>query len=333
MASRPHLQALQQLAPTVELAGVYNRSEAAAMAVAERYQVPVFASSEAIAGDASIEAVILVTPPDQREALVRLFAAAGKHILSEKPIERSSAQATTLVEVCEAAAVNFGIVFQHRFRAGAVRLGEIVRDGHLGDIAMVQVSVPWWREQSYYDVPGRGSYARDGGGVLISQAIHGLDLMLSLTGPAASVQALCATTSLHSLEAEDFAAGGIRFTSGAVGSIVATTAAFPGGAESLRIDGALGSASLESGRLTVHYRDGRTESLGESSGTGGGADPMDFPCDWHRDLIADFIDSIRTHRSPRISGREGLRVHRLIDALVESSRSARQVDVEQEKAG
>ncbi|ASJ71453.1 Gfo/Idh/MocA family protein [Granulosicoccus antarcticus] len=327
MASKPHLEALKQLEGKVEIAGVYNRSPGPALKVAEQYGVPVFDSIDAITADESVTAVILVTPPDQREALVRTFAAAGKHILTEKPIERSSEQASALVEICEAASVNFGVVFQHRFRAGALRLTEIMNNGLLGEIASVRVQVPWWREQSYYDVPGRGSYARDGGGVLISQAIHVLDLMLSLTGPAQSVQALCATTPIHQLEAEDFAAGCVRFASGAVGSIVATTVAFPGGAETLCIDGTLGSAILEAGKLSVHWRDGSSEELGETTGTGGGADPMAFPCDWHRDLIEDFVDSIQAGVQPRISGREGLRVHNLIDALVASSRQGQQVDV------
>ena len=333
MASKPHLEALRQLEGKVEIAGVYNRSQSRAQEVAAQYGVPVFDSIDAIAADTSVAAVILVTPPDQRETLVKTFAAAGKHILTEKPIERSSEQATALVEICEAAGVNFGVVFQHRFRVGAQRLTAIMHDGLLGDIASVRVQVPWWREQSYYDVPGRGSYERDGGGVLISQAIHVMDLMLSLTGAAESVQAMCATTPLHTLEAEDFAAGCIRFASGAVGSIVATTAAYPGGAETLSIDGTLGSATLEAGRLLVHYRDGSSEELGETTGTGGGADPMAFPCDWHRDLIEDFVDSIHAGSQPRISGREGLRVHHLIDALVASSRQGKQVAVQAECAG
>ncbi len=330
MASKPHLQALRQLEGKVEFAGVFNRSPAPALLAAEQYGVPVYDSIDAIASDDSVEAVILATPPDQREALVRTFASAGKHILTEKPIERTTEQATALVKICEAASVNFGVVFQHRFRIGALRLTDIMSDGLLGDIASVRVQVPWWREQSYYDVPGRGSYARDGGGVLISQAIHVLDLMLSLTGPAQSVQALCATTPLHTLEAEDFAAGCVQFASGAVGSIVATTAAYPGGAETLSIDGTLGSATLEAGKLSVHWRDGNSEELGETTGTGGGADPMAFPCDWHRDLIEDFVNSIRDGSQPRISGREGLRVHHLIDALVASSRQGQRVSVKPE---
>ncbi len=191
----------------------------------------------------------------------------------------------------------------------------------------MRASVPWWREQAYYDEPGRGTYERDGGGVLISQAIHTLDLMLSLTGPVAQVQAVAATTRFHEMESEDFVAGGMRFASGAPGSVMATTASFPGEAESITLDCEKASAHLQSGTLTLSWRDGRVESFGETGGTGGGADPMAFPHGWHRDLIAGFAAAVREGRDPVPSGREALDVHRLIDALMRSSREGRAIDI------
>ncbi|MCY4335174.1 MAG: Gfo/Idh/MocA family oxidoreductase [Litoreibacter sp.] len=196
---------------------------------------------------------------------------------------------------------------------------------------MARIALPWWRDQSYYDQPGRGSYATDGGGVLITQAIHVLDLMLSLTGPVEQVSAMTATTPLHQMEAEDFAVAGLRFESGAVGSLVATTSAFPGGPETLELDFAHAALRLCAGELTIHWRDGRVETLGEVTGTGGGSDPMDFPCDWHRDLIADFANALRTGRAPRITGREALKVHRLIDAIERAAQSGSVVDVEKNR--
>ena len=327
MAAKPHLQALKLLADQIAVSGVHNRSRATAEKISAEYGFSVIERAEDIAANPSIDGVILLTPPDQRQALVELFARAGKHILTEKPIERTTAAATQLVELCESQGVKLGVVLQHRFRAGARRLAQLVHDGELGELALVRVLVPWWREQSYYDAPGRGTYQRDGGGVLISQAIHTLDLMLSLTGPAESVQALCATTMLHDLEAEDFATAGIRFKSGAVGSVVATTATYPGGAETIVLDGTHATATLTAGQLSVVWHDGHTEELGEPSATGGGADPMAFPCDWHRGLIADFALAIRHNRDPLITGREGLQVHTLIDAMVASSQNQALVHV------
>ena len=189
------------------------------------------------------------------------------------------------------------------------------------------MQVPWWRDQSYYDEPGRGSYERDGGGVLISQAIHTLDLMLSLTGPVSEVQALSSTSQFHKMESEDFVAGGLKFKSGASGSIFASTSSFPGNAESITLNCEKASAHLQSGVLTIKWLDGRSEKFGETSGTGGGADPMAFPHDWHRDLIDNFVKSVQNNYNSLISGEEALNVHELIDALIESSNKGKLITI------
>lgn len=328
MATRPHLEAFTDPSSLVEVAGIHNRSRARAEAVAERYGHRIYDTLEDIAADARVEAVVVATPPDQRGEIVEMMARAGKHILMEKPLERTLAAARQLVETCESRQVHLGIVLQHRFRFGAKRLHSLIASGALGEIALVRVEVPWWRDQAYYDQPGRGTYGRDGGGVLISQAIHTLDLMLSLTGAAETVQCYCATTRLHTMEAEDFATAGVRFQSGAIGSIVATTASFPGSPESIVIDGTLATATLRSGWLEVLWRDGSREETGEPAGTGAGADPMAFPSDWHKELIADFALAIRQNRPPRITGREALSVHALIEAMTRSSSEGKVTRVE-----
>ena len=328
MATKPHLEALAELKGRVAVSGVFNRTRAKAEAVRDTYGFEVFDSLDAIAADPGTDGVIIATPPNQRAAIVAQMAAAGKHVLMEKPVERTLTAAQDIVSVCEGAGVTLGIVFQHRFRNGALRLRELIDAGALGDLALVRAEIPWWRDQAYYDVPGRGTLERDGGGVLISQAIHVLDLMLSLTGPAATVQAMVGTTALHRMESEDFATAGLTFASGALGSVVATTATYPGEVERLVLDGTRGTAVLHGGQLRVVWRDGRVEEVGEAPGTGGGADPMAFPCDWHRDLIAQFAEAIATGQPPRIPGREALRVHALIDAMTRSGASGERADVE-----
>ena len=328
MAAAPHARALQDLAGMLEVRGVYSRNADKKQAFAAQYGFPAAESVDALLGDPQIGAILLITPPNQRTDLVRRLAGAGKHILMEKPIERTTGAAEEIVRICEERGVRLGIVFQHRYREASKKLKSLVDDNALGAIGSARANVPWWREQSYYDEPGRGTYERDGGGVLISQAIHTLDLMLSLTGPVAEVQAVAATTRFHEMESEDFVAGGMRFASGIPGSVMATTAAFPGDAESITLDCEKASAHLQSGTLTVNWRDGRTETFGETGGTGGGADPMAFPHGWHRDLIAAFVEAVRENRDPVPSGRAALDVHRLIDALVASSRERRAVEIE-----
>jgi UDP-N-acetyl-2-amino-2-deoxyglucuronate dehydrogenase len=332
MGAKPHALALRELTAsgTVSVRGVHARSADARAAFAATHGFPEAASVEALAADPSVHAALIVTPPNARAGIVAAFAKAGKHILSEKPLERTVDAARGIVEICEAAGVTLGVVFQHRFRKASEALAARLAVGAFGGIHMVGVQVPWWREQAYYDAPGRGTYARDGGGVLISQAIHTLDLMLSLAGPVTQVQGLCATTPAHRMEAEDFATAGLRFANGAVGYLAATTASYPGDAESIRLDCARASVVLKSGVLDIHWRDGRREQVGEPAATGGGADPMAFPSDWHRDLIADFAASAQAGRPPRVTGRQALAVHRLIAAIEASSAEGRQYPVTQD---
>jgi predicted dehydrogenase len=174
----------------------------------------------------------------------------------------------------------------------------------------------------------RNYATQDGGGVLITQAIHSLDLMLSLAGPVREVTAFAATTGLHRMETEDFVAAGLTFANGAVGAIVATTANYPGGPESLTFNFDAASATLSGGTLTISWMDGSSETVGEPSQGGGGADPMAFPFDWHKALIADFADALRSGRQPVSTGRNALAVHRLIDALIASAREGHRVGVE-----
>lgn len=328
MAAKPHALALKSLEDRIDVRGVYSRTADGRAAFCSEYGFAEAASLDALADDPEVRAIILITPPNQRTELVERFAAAGKHLLMEKPVERTSDAARQIVETCEQAGVSLGIVFQHRFRQASQVLAKLVVSGDLGAIGLARALVPWWRDQSYYDEPGRGTYARDGGGVLISQAIHTLDLMLSITGPVSDVQAVAGTTAFHKMEAEDFVAGGMRFESGAMGSVMATVAAFPGEAESITLDCEKGSAHLQSGTLTVNLRDGRSETFGEAAdGTGGGADPMAFPFDWHRDLILDFVEAVDAGRAPSVTGREALKVHDLIDALITSSREGRAITI------
>ena len=325
MASTPHAKGLVDLADRVEVKAAWSRSPERRAAFAERFPFPTTGDLDAILADPSIEAALLLTPPDARVELVERLAAAGKHILAEKPLERTTPAAEGIVAACEQAGVTLGVVLQQRFRAGSERLRQLLDEGGLGTLAAVQLVIPWWRPQSYYDVPGRGTLARDGGGVLLTQAIHSLDLMLSLTGPVAEVAAIAGTSAMHRMETEDFVGAGLRFVSGALGGLIATTAAVPGGVERLVLTGTQGTATLEAGTVTIDWLDGRRESHGEPAATGGGADPMAFPHDWHRAVMADFLDALDEGRPPRISGRAALAVHRLVDALLLSAAEGRKV--------
>jgi UDP-N-acetyl-2-amino-2-deoxyglucuronate dehydrogenase len=327
MAVTPHARSLADLHDRVEVAYAFSRSGARRRAFAERFAFPLADDLGPIERDPSVGAVMILTPPSTHLELVERFAAAGKHILLEKPLERSTERAEALVAAAESAGVRLGVVFQHRFREASLALRARQEQGGLGALAAVNVICPWWRPQSYYDEPGRGTLARDGGGVLITQAIHTLDLLLSLTGPVAEVAAICGTTSTHRMETEDFAGAGLRFANGALGALLATTAAYPGFPERIELIGTRSTAVLFAGSLAVHHHDGRVERLGEEQATGAGADPMAFPHDAHRALLADFLDALDQDRDPKASGREALKVHRFIDAVLQSSQERRAVSL------
>ena len=329
MAITPHAKSLLDLRDSVEVAGAYSPTAARRDSFAQKFGLPVTDDLDGLIEDPSIDYVVLLTPPNARMDLVKRIAKAGKHILMEKPIERSTAAAEEIVATAEQAGVALGIVLQHRFRPAAQRLGECVTDGSLGEIAAVNISVPWWRPQSYYDEPGRGTYARDGGGVLISQAIHTIDLALSIAGPVSAVVAVGGTTPIHRMESEDFVAAGIRFANGAHGSMMATTSLYPGSAERIELLCTRATAVLNAGGLAVRHHDGREENIGETRGSGGGADPMDFPHDAHRALHADFISAISNHRAPRVTGRATLQVHRFIDAIIKAAKDMKPVHLSQ----
>lgn len=327
MVSHTYADAIRN-SKTVSLATVYARSSQSCAAFLNEWPDLGAVAAESITQIAAsdVDFVILATPPNARADIVAALAEAGKPILMEKPVERTLENATAIVKTCEAAAVPLGIVLQNRARPSVVDLRQIMPS--LGALRAVEVNVPWWRPQSYYDEPGRGSYSRDGGGVLISQSIHTLDLMLSLTGPVTEVTAMASTTDFHKMEAEDFVTAGLRFSCGAVGQFFATTASFPGRGETIVLHFKNGSAHLDAGLLRIDRQDGSSETIGKATSSGAGADPMAFTSDWHRAVIEDFADAVQQKRPPLVTGRDALGVHQLIAALEHSARTGSRAQVE-----
>jgi len=313
MAVAPHANSLLDLKSRVEVAYAFSPSVARRTQFAQRFPFPQCEDLDVIVKDRSVDAVLVLTPPNTHLEIVERCAAAGKHVLLEKPLEVSTQKAERLVQVCKN--LKLAVVLQHRFRPAAEKLRERLKD--LGQIVSASAAIPNWRPQSYYDQPGRGTKARDGGGVLLTQAIHTLDLLLSYTGEPAEVKGFATTTPVHKMETEDLATAAVRFRSGALGVVHATTTAYPGFAERIELIGTQGTALLEGTSLRMQFADGTSlEVRTESGGGGTGADPMAFPHDWHRSVLVDFLDSIENNREPRVSGAEALKVHRFIDALL-----------------
>lgn len=320
MAVTPHAKALLDLKDRCRVVAYAPSAERRAKFEAA-FGLPTTADLDPIFADPGIAAVGILTPPNTHLDLVRRAAAAGKHILLEKPLEITTSRSEQLVEIAERAGVTLGVVLQHRFRPAGERLRAILDAGALGQIVNCSTTIRLWRPQSYYDEPGRGTRSRDGGGVLLTQGIHTLDLMLSLAGPVVEARGFAHTSPAHRMETEDMVAAGVRFASGAIGVIEATTAAYPGFPERIEMAGTLGSATLAGTSLIVQLHDGtREEQTSDGSAGGTGADPMAFPHDYHRSVWTDFLDAVEQRRKPRVTGREALDVHRLIDRLLAAGR-------------
>ena len=320
MAVTPHAKSLLDLSDGAEVAGAFSPTEERRRAFAERFPFRVTDDLDELITDPAVDAVMVLTPPNTHLDLVRRAAGAGKHVLLEKPLEISTDRAQALVDACRTAGVRLGIVLQHRYRPAGRRLREILDSGRLGRLVGASADILNWRPQSYYDQPGRGTKARDGGGVLLTQAIHTLDLLIHLAGLPEEVAGFAATSLVHRMETEDLAGAALRFAGGAIGTIDATTAAYPGYPERIALICEHGTASIEGARLKVAYQDGDAEDLVPEEEVGGsGADPMAFPHTQHLALIRDFLEAVRADRDPPISGEEALKVHLLIDALLRSA--------------
>lgn len=325
MAAAPHMLAIRDLeaAGRARLVGGFAPGAARRAAFVARWGAPVFDSLDALLAQPGLGLVLVLTPPGAHLPVVEAAAAAGRHILVEKPLEITTARAEALVATAERSGVTLGVVFQHRFRPGALRLKQAIAAGELGTLLSCSASIRWWRDATYFAQAGRGMRARDGGGVLLTQAIHTLDLLLHLAGPVAQVGGFARTSPLRAIDTEDIVAAALRFDSGAIGALDATTVADPGFPERIEIAGTGGSAALVAERLELHVKGRPPEVLDRGLAGGGGADPMAFDHGPHRAMLAEMLDAIEQGRMPTNAGASGLPVMRLIDAVLASAATGR----------
>ncbi|MGB3425606.1 MAG: Gfo/Idh/MocA family oxidoreductase [Castellaniella sp.] len=319
MALRPHLKSLHDLSDQVDIGAAWTPSPHRREAAARDLGLPVADTLEALLADPDIGSVLLLTPPLTHLDLIGRCAAAGKHVLVEKPLDVSTDRALQAIRLMEDAGLRLGVVLQHRFRPAAMALRTLMRAGELGRLVSASASIRWWRTPAYYAEPGRGMLARDGGGVLLTQAIHTLDLLLDLAGPVRRITALTRNAGLRATDTEDIACGAVEFDNGAIGSIDATTVSYPGFPERIELACERGTAVMTGEALDVYRQDGRREHVDPPAFERDSSDPMAFDHGAHRAVIQDFLDSTRTDRPPMAHGRSALRVQSLIEGFLQSS--------------
>jgi UDP-N-acetyl-2-amino-2-deoxyglucuronate dehydrogenase len=271
--------------------------------------------------------VICVCVPSGLHAEVGVRAAeAGKHLVVEKPLDVTVAAADRLIAAASAAGVRLTVISQHRFDPGLVELRRLLDAGALGDVVFGEATTKWHRTQAYYDSAAwRGTWALDGGGALMNQGIHYVDLLRWSMGPVAEVTAICATRA-HQVEVEDVAAAVIRFRSGAVGTVVASTAVFPGLPQRLEILGTAGTVLIEDGQIVHRAVSGEpATAVTAEAGAGAAADPADLGVFAHAAQIADLLEAVDTGREPAITGADGRDAVEIVCAVYESARTGQPV--------
>ncbi len=267
--------------------------------------------------------VVCVCVPSGLHAEAGIRAAqADKHLVVEKPIDVTLAAADQLIDAARAAGVALTVISQHRFDPGLIELKRLLGDGALGRLVLAEASTKWYRTQAYYDSAAwRGTWAMDGGS-LMNQGIHYVDLLRWCMGPVTEVTAVCATQA-HQVEVEDTALAIVRFGSGAVGTILSSTAAYPGFPQRLEISGTDGTVIVEDGRI-VRRAFGRQAQAADpegSAGVGAAADPAAIEVASHAAQIADLLAAIEEGRAPAVDGQAGRDALEIVRAVYESART------------
>ncbi len=335
MIARFHVAALKEI-PDARVAGVVSRSaDTGNTFVAElTLDCPVFTSIEDAVRAPGVDAVIVTTPSGVHKDSSLIAAAAGKHVVVEKPLEITGERCQDIIDACDRAGVKLCTIFPSRFGDANLALKAAVVAGRFGRLTLGETSCKWWRSQAYYDEGGwKGTQALDGGGAMMNQAIHNVDLLLWMMGDATHISGFTATLAHERIEVEDTAVAVLRFASGALGVVQATTSVHPGYPKRIAIHGNAGSAEIEQDDVirwdftpeTAADLDVKKRFAAKVGASGGAADPKAISHEGHRRQFADFVHAIRTDTTPQVDGREGRKAVDVIRAIYESNATGRVV--------
>jgi UDP-N-acetyl-2-amino-2-deoxyglucuronate dehydrogenase len=272
-----------------------------------------------------MDLVAIGSPSGLHARQIGLAARHGLHVLVEKPVDITVARVDEAIADAHAAGVRLGVFFQDRLKPDLLRVRQLIGEGRIGRALLAGATVKWYRPPEYYAASKwRGTWALDGGGALMNQGIHTVDTLLWLLGPIVSVSARTATA-LHTIEVEDTVVATLEFAGGALATLEATTAAYPGYPRRLEITGTEGTLIVDGDQLVS--ADLRTP-LGDlrhaaAPGNGSQSSPVMSDVSPHRRVFEDFIEAIRLNREPACSGEEGRRSVAVVEAIYESARSGR----------
>jgi UDP-N-acetyl-2-amino-2-deoxyglucuronate dehydrogenase len=337
MIARFHARALADV-PNTRVAALVSRSLANAQKMKDelKLECDVASDLDTVLRRADVDVVIITTPSGAHMEPVVAAANAKKHVVVEKPLEITLERCDRIIDACLKNNVQLCTIFPSRFGDANIELKRAVSAGRLGRLTLGETTCKWWREQSYYDLGGwKGTQSLDGGGALMNQAIHNVDLLLWMMGDVTHIMGFTAMLAHERIEVEDTAVACLRFKSGALGVIQAATSAWPGLPKTLGVHGDQGSAVIEQDDLlrwefkTPQSADDaiRLRFAQKIGGSGGSSNPAAISHAGHACQLADFVDAIVKSRPPLVDGREGRKAVEVILGIYASTRTGRQVEM------
>ena len=335
---RIHAEAITSL-PDAQLVAVADSIPERAQELAEEFHATPYEDFQEMLAHEELDVVDIGTPSGQHGEHACQVMRSGRHVIVEKPMEISRAAIEEMLRAQREAGVKLAVISQHRFDPVTSQVHELVEEQAFGRLVLGNAIIPWWRSQAYYDSGAwRGTWELDGGGVLMNQSIHSIDLLQWLMGPVRSVFAYTDTL-VHRMETEDVGVAVLRFANGALGTIAATTGAYPGVSTRIEIYGDKGSAVIEDDHLSYLHlaRDDREEvgpyGVGpgkraqrtESAETSAAQDPAALAIRSHALQIEDMMRAIREDGPPLLDGYAAKHPVEIILAIYESARTHKEV--------
>jgi predicted dehydrogenase len=321
-----HARAIGDI-PNAKLNGCCDKIPERAKVLADKFNVQAFEGYEDMLKSKKIDIVTIATPSGFHMEPTVAAAKAGKHVICEKPMDITLERIDAMIEAHEKSGTRLGGIFPYRFNDMMVPLREAINSGRFGVITYASIYVPWWRTDEYYKDSWHGTWKLDGGGALMNQSIHMVDMLCDVMPPIESLQAYTATLGHPQIETEDTAVAVLRYTNGALGVIYGTTASYPGQFRRFEITGTKGTVINVENSITLwQFADEKPEDkevrkkFGKIEGGGGVADPAAISYENHTRNFKAFIESLESGKDFWIDGREARKAVEVILAIYKSAK-------------
>jgi predicted dehydrogenase len=328
-----HAQAIRE-SGNAELHSVFSRSIENTKRCGEKYDVKWFTEWDKFIADPELDAVSVCTPSGNHLDYGEKAANAGKHVIVEKPIEVTLERANRLITKCKTNGVKLAVIYQSRFTTEMEELKSQLDNNTIGSVFMADANIKWFRNQEYYDSGvWRGTFKLDGGGVLINQAIHTIDLLQWFLGDVDTVYGRTGTFTHKNIEGEDNAVAVLRFKNGALATIEASTSVVPAQPRKIEIHGEKGSVEIidNAVKITLDGESGNAGSGEEKESSGADSPLAGFSIEPHKKQFEAIVDAINSDTEPPVSGSESIKSLAIVLAVYKSSESGAVINMDEFK--